>query len=200
MTCCRCNKTGRCRNCSCVKTGNHCQSCLPSRLGQCSNHSITTSQPTGTSSLPTQPPPIIQPAATLIPLPTTIPAPVSPGQTVSIPSILSQSSLDEPQSSNGERLTSIPNVPAITPMANPTFAWGVHDSATVMTTISSVYNEAVQWRRNIFPVPYGNAGKSFVSELSRLFRAYADGSALECIALKAITIASMLLLQKSHQK
>ena len=85
-------------------------------------------------------------------------------------------------------------------MANPTFAWGVHNSATIMMTISSVYNEAVQWRRNIFPVPYGNAGKSFVSELSRLFHAYAVGSALECIALKAISIASILLLQKPHQK
>ena len=35
MTCCKCNKTGRCRNCSCVKAGIHCQSCLSSRLGLC---------------------------------------------------------------------------------------------------------------------------------------------------------------------
>ena len=91
-------------------------------------------------------------------------------------------------------------LPAFTPMANPTFAWGVHDSATVMKTISSIYNEVVQWRSNIFPVPYENAGKSFVSELSHLFRAYAEGSALECITLKAITIAPILLLQKPHQR
>ena len=200
MVCCRCNKTGRCRNCSCEKTGNHCQSCLPSRLGQCSNCSITISQPDGTSLLPKQPRPIIQPAVTLTPLLIPIRAPVSLGQTISIPSILSQSCLEELQSSNGEHLTSIPNIPAFTPMANPTFASGVHDSATVMKTTSSVYNEVVQWRRNIFPVPYGNAEKSFVSELSRLFRAYDESSALECIALKAITIAPILLLQKLHQR
>ena len=146
MTCCRCNKTGQCRNCSCAKTGNDCQSCLPSHLGQCSNCSIAISQPDGTSSLPTQLPPIIkpEPAVTLTPLPIPIPAPVSLGQTVSIPSILSQSCLEKPRSSNGERLTSIPNLPAFTPMGNPTFVRGVHDSATVMKTISAIYNEVVQ--------------------------------------------------------
>ena len=37
MTCCRCNRTGRCRGCSCVKAGSLCQNCLPSRRGQCTN-------------------------------------------------------------------------------------------------------------------------------------------------------------------
>ena len=49
-------------------------------------------------------------------------------------------------------------------------------------------------------VPYGNAGKKFVYELSTLYRAYAEGSALESIALKAITVMSILLLQKPHSK
>ena len=85
-------------------------------------------------------------------------------------------------------------------MASPVFIWGVYDSTTILSTISSAYNEVVLWRRNIFPVPYGKAGNTFVSELSRLFRAYAEGSALECIALKAITVASIVLLQKPHRK
>ena len=42
--------------------------------------------------------------------------------------------------------------------------------------------------------------KKFVYELSTLYRAYAEGSALECIALKAITVMSVLLLQKPHYK
>ena len=50
------------------------------------------------------------------------------------------------------------------------------------------------------PVPSGDVGVKFVTELSRLFRAYAERSALECIAMKAITIASHLLLQKPHHK
>ncbi len=43
VLCCRCNKTGRCRNCACVKADIQCQNCLPSRLGNCCNP--TTSQP-----------------------------------------------------------------------------------------------------------------------------------------------------------
>ena len=43
MTCCRCNRSGRCRNCSCVKSGTPCQGCLPQRLGNCTNASVPTS-------------------------------------------------------------------------------------------------------------------------------------------------------------
>ncbi len=35
MTCCRCNRGGSCKNCSCSKEGRSCDNCLPSRLGKC---------------------------------------------------------------------------------------------------------------------------------------------------------------------
>ena len=38
---------------------------------------------------------------------------------------------------------------------------------------------------NLFKVPLGNVGKSFVAELSRLYNAFASGSALESIVLMA---------------
>ncbi|KAL5467485.1 hypothetical protein EMCRGX_G031714 [Ephydatia muelleri] len=62
--------------------------------------------------------------------------------------------------------------------------------------MSRAYTEVVFWKKNVFTVPLGASGKSFVSELARLFQAYSDGSGLESIALKAITVASRLLLQK----
>ena len=37
MTCCRCNCTGSCKNCSCVKAGRTCSNCLPRKLGKCAN-------------------------------------------------------------------------------------------------------------------------------------------------------------------
>lgn len=46
----------------------------------------------------------------------------------------------------------------------------------------------------------GNAGNSIVSELARLYKAYAEGSALECVALKATSIMPSLLLQRPHRK
>ena len=81
-------------------------------------------------------------------------------------------------------------------MANPSFSWGEYDSTFLTHALNEAYSEIVDWRKNTFPVPFGNAGKSFVSKLGRLYRAYAEGSALKAIALKACTVMPILLLQK----
>ena len=64
--------------------------------------------------------------------------------------------------------------------------------------VRSAYAEAVHWRRNVFQVPSGGVGKDFVLELTRLYNAYAEGSALESIALTAAMLLPILLLQKPH--
>ena len=81
-------------------------------------------------------------------------------------------------------------------MADPVFTWGEHDSEQFIDILNSAYVEAVHWKLNLFKVPYGKAGKSFISELARLFKAFGTGSALESIALKAATLIPILLLQK----
>ena len=65
--------------------------------------------------------------------------------------------------------------------------------------IQNCYKEIVHWKRNLFKVPSGRAGKSFIRELGRMFQAYADASALESIALQA-AMAMPALLQKPHPK
>ena len=50
----------------------------------------------------------------------------------------------------------------------------------------------------MFRIPQAKCGRAFVAEQARLFRAYAVGSALESIALKAAIIKPVLLLQRSH--
>ena len=72
-------------------------------------------------------------------------------------------------------------------MASPLFVWGLHDIEFFIQAINATYSEVVHLKKNIFSVFYGGAGKQFVSELSKLYRAYAECSALECIALKAIS-------------
>ena len=67
------------------------------------------------------------------------------------------------------------------------------------TVINNTYDEIVHWKRNLFKVPSGRHGKSFVVELARLFQAYADQSALETVALKAAMILPSLILQKPFQ-
>ena len=37
MPCCRCNRSGFCKRCVCVKEGRPCAGCLPGRLGHCQN-------------------------------------------------------------------------------------------------------------------------------------------------------------------
>ena len=67
-------------------------------------------------------------------------------------------------------------------------------------TINTYYEEVVHWKKNIFKIPSGNAGKAFVNELVRLLRAYSDDSAMEGIALKAVMTMPALLLQKPHTR
>ena len=53
VNCCRCNRNGTCKKCSCTKAGRHCMKCLPGTLGNCLNP-----QPPGVNAgQPFQPPP-----------------------------------------------------------------------------------------------------------------------------------------------
>ena len=58
------------------------------------------------------------------------------------------------------------------------------------------YNTVVHWKHNPFRVPFGNVGKQFVSELARLYKAFATSSSMESIALQAVIVMPILLLQK----
>ena len=89
-----------------------------------------------------------------------------------------------------------PALPAFIPMASPIFTWGDLDAETFTQRLNLAYSTVIHWRRNIFAIPTGNAGTAFVRELSRLFRAYATGSALESVALRAAMTICVLLLQK----
>ena len=85
-------------------------------------------------------------------------------------------------------------------MTTPDFIWGTMDATSFMKSLDLAYDTVVHWRRNFFKVPQGNSGKHFVVELARLFDAFAAGSALESVALKAATVMPQLLLQKSHRR
>ena len=91
------------------------------------------------------------------------------------------------------------NLPNFEPMANQDFTWGELDASSFTKSLESAYEETVHWRKNCSRIPHGKAGKSFINELARLFLAFATGSALESIALKATTVLPLLVLQKSHR-
>ena len=71
-------------------------------------------------------------------------------------------------------------LPAFSPAMISTFIWGSHDSVAFMNSLSAVYSEVVHWRPNLFKVPFGKSGKSFVSELARMYKAFASSSGIDC--------------------
>lgn len=80
------------------------------------------------------------------------------------------------------------------------FKWGDLSGELFVYRVNVAYEEIVKWRRNIFLLPSGKAGKAFISELARLYQSYADNSPLQGIALKACSVMQSLLLQNPHAK
>ena len=185
--CCKCNRSGYCRNCKCSKEGHPCSDCLPSRLHNCHNTKrLSDTSSTAASSLTIQ----------------------DSSSNVTSDSSSSKTTKDTTQALSQE-VSPCPSSPVATALNRNQvhagafdFSWGEVDGANAFQAISSAYEEIVHWRRNIFQIPSGKTGKSFVAEVARLFQAYADKSLLECIALKAAFTCQVLLLQKpfKHSK
>ena len=77
--------------------------------------------------------------------------------------------------------------------------WGSVDGGTFIDDLNRAYEEVTNWKSNSFKLPQGMQGKNFVSELARLFEAFATRSPLESIALKAATVIPILVLQKPRR-
>ena len=92
--------------------------------------------------------------------------------------------------------TLYPTLPLFPSENMPTFKWGNSSGTEFVKNLDDAYAEVVHWRCNCFTVPFGKAGRSFVSELSRLYLAFGSSSLLEAVALKAATVFPILLLQK----
>ena len=163
VQCCKCNRTGQCRGCACVKAGRFCSNCLPSRLGRCSNVSYATDS-VATTQHPCVPP-VIPPITTVTPNPiaTTSSNPraqasihVAGGSNEVSVSVTPTQELLQVQNeipsvpSNNRSLDPSPNLPPFRPMADPLFAWGESDSTTLCKSLRETYNEVIYWRRNCF--------------------------------------------------
>ena len=77
--------------------------------------------------------------------------------------------------------------------------WDTNSSVKVLEPIAAPrcrFPGLRPWILEHLCIPSGSIGKAFVSEIARLFQAYADSSSLESIAMKAITVLQVLLLQK----
>ena len=102
---------------------------------------------------------------------------------------------------NEEEADILPSLRPFKKMTDDTYMWnGLVDGDTFQSSVNSAYSEVVKWKRNIFLVPFGKTGERFVDELSMLFRAYGESTALEPIAITAAMTMPALLLQKPHPR
>ena len=148
MVCCKCNKHSKCRKCACVKAGNQCSNCLPSRLGNCSNQQRAEDhEDTDTDS-------------ELVPTTMALPLDSAPSPAGEATSPLREAPQTDYQA---------PPLPGYPNLSHSTFTWGSLDGADLTKLLDSTYTEVIHWRRNCFSVPNGKAGREFVSELARCF-------------------------------
>ena len=92
-----------------------------------------------------------------------------------------------------------PNLPDydVLPSEIKNKTWGSISHACFCNTVNGVYDEIVHYRRNIFNVPSGRAGKSFIEELTFWIKQCNSDSDLNSVALKAFMVLPTLILQKS---
>ncbi len=94
----------------------------------------------------------------------------------------------------------IVGLPPFRSVPEPEFRWKFLYGPQCVRLIDKCYDVAVHWIPNLFKVPHGRHGKSFVAELASLFCDYAQESSRECIALKAAFLFPLLMLQKPHRR
>ena len=94
-------------------------------------------------------------------------------------------------------VTGAGDLPLSKPGSTPSFVWGNCCAEQFIQDLDECYQEVVHWKPNLFKLPKGKVGKSFVTELARLYTAYVLASALESVALKAPVVLPLLLQKPS---
>ena len=97
------------------------------------------------------------------------------------------------------------NVVDILPMSQPVNP-GIHvelneqlvpdRNDTTAEKIERAYEKIVHWRKNLFMLPTGSCGKSYINELTRLMNSWTYNSPDSFIAMKSIHVMPSLILQK----
>ena len=193
------------RMCVCVRGGRTCTSCTTSRSGRCANIStVETGRARSTTELepPARPTQQLELHAINGTSSTNTEKGLLPSNESIEPECLPGTAApqDTCRSNQNEDSSQFHPLPSFTALTAPNFQWGEKDGEYLIQIVDRCYDTVVHWRRNLFKIPSGKVGVAFVHELSLLFQAYAESSALEGVALKAAMILPALLLQKPHAR
>jgi hypothetical protein len=79
---------------------------------------------------------------------------------------------------------------------NTDLVWGGLHYNDLMQKTASIYNEVVQYRRNLFKIPSGKGGKDFIGELTFWLHQFNSSAKLNGIAMQTFMILPTIMLQK----
>ena len=79
------------------------------------------------------------------------------------------------------------------------FYWNDVAGTKFANELNNAYGKIVHWKRNLFMLPSGAAGKNYIDEVTRLMKLWINDTPLWKIALKAVHVMPALLLQKPSQ-
>ena len=79
---------------------------------------------------------------------------------------------------------------------NTNFVWGEKSGHEFARDLDNIYERVVVFKQNLFKLPSGAAGKSYIRECTRLLRSWHSKSNLREVAWKCIMVMPALLLQK----
>ncbi len=171
MTCCKCNKSGSCKGCTCAKVNTPCVSCLPGKLGKCVNLTLIPKSQTQ-SQLPTKP----DSSQSSNHIAQTSTYQSSAGESVIFQgntAILNTEKNDFLPDSSLLRSVPVPTSPqnsecfvptnhvdpllcrwlppAAPPVSDPSFTWGSLDALSFIDLLEKAYDQVVHWKLNLFP-------------------------------------------------
>ena len=108
-------------------------------------------------------------------------------------------SQQEPATANGRATNNAAEAPTAPATSEP--RWGELRPTELVQSINAIYNEIVFFKKNLFKLPSGAAGKEYIRETTRLLNMWIDNiQPFSDIALKLVLIMPALLLQKPSRK
>ena len=203
--CCRCNGYGHCKGCVCVRNGDVCTNCTPSRSGMCENFQLmsTTDQLN-----------MITNATNRNTPPQTQEVPLSLSTTLGLGRGERNShELDLNRSGRSATMALSQQMNTTTPQEREEknsdeniqldFTWMVVNSTVFCQQVTAAYCEVMHWRRNIFLVPNRKSRHSFYKRIDQGFcrclhpRTHCSQS-MHSLTMSATTKATCSKQSKEH--
>ena len=76
------------------------------------------------------------------------------------------------------------------------YNWSDYDDYVFEKKFNVIYNIMVYWKKNVFMLPAGRAGKDYIDEITRLLNTWIQDSAIKHNTFKAIMVMSSSILKK----